>query len=509
MENQLYPFSFHDILSASPTGFLVCGSSNELLPNADPECFYANNAASGLTEISDFDGLTLKSICGEHFDFIALRENGSVNFQFNKSGIWCRIDKSVIDKEYNLYTLTDISAERNVEAQLTYLQKLSAEAEETMEFGSWIWDIQNGRYEWTEGMYKLMGYGPESLPVEKLSSATFKKNIHPDDVAFISEKLRNVLSYTDAYILEFRIIAEGGEEKYLYVRGHNSIDEVTGHNISIGTAFNVTTLREIQSELERKVSDLNKSNEDLEQFAYVASHDLQEPLRKIISFGERLESKTKDVLDQDQQVYLSRILSATRRMQKMINNLLEFSRVSSLSNVFEPTDLNDILRSTLSDLEVTIQQKHALMEIDKLPLIDANPTQMSQLFINLISNSLKFTRSETAPVISLRVTELPVSEVLKRKMPTEKNYIKITLKDNGIGFSNENASRIFTIFQRLRGRSEYEGAGIGLSVCKKVVEGHHGSIEAFGIPDQGATFEIILPVSQNQVKIYPLISNEQ
>ncbi|WP_159467207.1 ATP-binding protein [Dyadobacter sp. 3J3] len=497
MKNQLYPFSFHEILNASPTGFLVCGSDEEVMPFSDSECFYANNAASRLTGISDLEGLTLKSICGAHVDFNILRESGFFNFQFTKSGIWCRIDKSAIDEKHNLYTLTDISAERNVEAQLAHLQKLSAEAEETMEFGSWIWDIQDARYKWTEGMYKLMGYTPESLPMEKLSSATFKKNIHPDDVELISEKLKNVLSYTDAYILEFRILAEDGEEKYLYVRGHNSIDEVTGHNISIGTAFNVTTLREIQSELERKVSDLNKSNEDLEQFAYVASHDLQEPLRKITSFGERLESKTKDILNQEQKVYLSRIMSATGRMQKMINNLLEFSRVTGTLNVFEKTDLNEILRSTVSDLEVTIQQKQAVIALDKLPVIDANPSQMSQLFINLISNALKFTRPETIPVISLHVTELSVAEVLKRKMPVEKNYIKIILKDNGIGFSNDNASRIFTIFQRLRGRSEYEGAGIGLSVCKKVVESHHGNIEAFGIPDHGATFEIILPVSQN------------
>ncbi|MEO6687235.1 MAG: histidine kinase dimerization/phospho-acceptor domain-containing protein, partial [Dyadobacter sp.] len=412
MKNQLHSFSFHEILNASPTGFLVCGSNDKVMPNADCECLYANNAASRLTGISDLEGFTLKSICGEHFDFNVLKESGSLNFQFGKSGIWCRIDKSFIDENHNLYTLTDISTEKDSEAQLAYLQKLSAEAEETMEFGSWIWDTKNGRYEWTEGMYKLMGYNPESLPIEKLSSATFKKNIHPDDVGFITEKLKNVLSYTDAYILEFRIIAENGEEKYLYVRGHNSIDEITGHTISIGTAFNVTTLREIQSELEAKVSDLNKSNENLEQFAYVASHDLQEPLRKIISFGERLETKTKDILDQDQKVYLSRIMSATGRMQKMINNLLEFSRVTSSSNVFEPTDLNEILRSTLSDLEVTIQEKEAIISLDKLPVIDAKPSQMFQLFINLISNSLKFTRAEMIPVISLRVTEVPPAEVL-------------------------------------------------------------------------------------------------
>jgi signal transduction histidine kinase len=122
---------------------------------------------------------------------------------------------------------------------------------------------------------------------------------------------------------------------------------------------------------------------------------------------------------------------------------------------------------------------------------------MSQLFINLISNALKFIRPGIDPVISIKVSELNSSEILKRKLEADKKYIKIILKDNGIGFSNENASRIFTIFQRLRGRSEFEGAGIGLSVCKKVVEGHHGIIEASGVPDQGASFEIILPVSQN------------
>jgi signal transduction histidine kinase len=181
----------------------------------------------------------------------------------------------------------------------------------------------------------------------------------------------------------------------------------------------------------------------------------------------------------------------------MINNLLEFSRVASSSKVFEPTDLNDVLKSTLSDLEVTIQQNKAVIDVDELPVIEAIPTQMSQLFINLISNSLKFTRPGTDPVISLKLSDVSAVEVQRRKLNADKRYIRITVKDNGIGFSNENAAKIFTIFQRLRGRSEYEGAGIGLSVCKKVVEGHQGIIEAFGIPDEGATFEMILPVRIN------------
>ena len=445
--------------------------------------------------ITDSTDLKIKSVFGEQFQ--TSNEKAIFDFCSDKTGIWCRVAQSSIDEHHFLYTLSNISSEKEMETKLSYLHKLSIEAEETMEFGSWIWDIKNSHYEWTEGMYRLMGYKTGNLPLPKIDSSSFKKNIHPDDVEIITERLKNVLSYRDAYVLEFRIIADDGKEKYLYVRGHNTIEETTGNVYSIGTAFNVSTLREIQGELEQKVRDLNTSNADLEQFAYIASHDLQEPLRKIVSFGERLENKSKEFLDKESDLYLTRILSSTRRMQKMINNLLEFSKVTSASKTFEVTDLNEILELTLSDLEVTIQQKNATVEIDKLPVIDANPTQMSQLFINLISNSLKFTRPGVKPVIALRVDNLSHSEIQKRKLSSGKSYVKITLKDNGIGFSNDNTDRIFAIFQRLRGRSEYEGAGIGLSVCKKVVEGHSGTIEAFGIPDEGAVFEIILPINQD------------
>ena len=494
--NQMCLLSFEEVLNASNNGFIVCSMVETDLNARKARCIFSNTAAQNLLGV-DPTGLDLALAFGEYFNYGILESGGTADFQFDKTGTWCRIVKSSIDKNHCLYTLTDISSQKRLELKLLHLQKLSEEAEETMEFGSWIWDIPNDTYEWTTGMYRLMGYKPEDLPMGKLDASTFKKNIHPDDVEMITGKLKDILSYTDAYVLEYRIIAEDGQEKYLYVRGHNTMDETTGNIVSIGTAFNVSTLRQIQQELEQKVSDLNTSNADLEQFAYIASHDLQEPLRKIVSFGERLESKARDVLDEEQSLYLNRILSSTRRMQKMINNLLEFSRVTSSSKTFELTDLNEILKGTLSDLEVTIQQRKAQVIIDELPVIEANPAQLSQLFINLISNSLKFTQPGIDPVITLSVSDFPVSEVQKRKLPAERAYIRILVKDNGIGFLNENASRIFTIFQRLRGRSEYEGAGIGLSVCKKVVEGHQGLIEAFGIPDVGATFEIILPVNQN------------
>ncbi|MCE7040039.1 ATP-binding protein [Dyadobacter sp. CY312] len=250
----------------------------------------------------------------------------------------------------------------------------------------------------------------------------------------------------------------------------------------------------MQEQLENKVNDLNKSNADLEQFAYVASHDLQEPLRKIASFGERLGIKAGENLNEEQSLYLDRILNATRRMQEMVKNLLEFSKIAGTPRVFAVTDLNAILQNSLGDLELVILKKQAVIEFGNLPVIQAIPSQMSQLFVNLISNSLKFVKEGVVPRISITSVAMPADS----DMQEQREKVKLVFQDNGIGFGSESAERIFTIFQRLRGRSEYEGSGIGLSVCKKVVEMHDGSIEAFGVPDGGARFEIILPLHQDQ-----------
>ena len=327
---------------------------------------------------------------------------------------------------------------------------------------------------------------------------TFTKNTFTQTIwNCFSSQIDRIESFEDGYIFEYRIIAADGHEKFVYLRGENVTDTVSGHTISIGTVFNVSMLKLIQSELEQKVSDLNKSNSDLEQFAYVASHDLQEPLRKIVSFGERLDSKAREALNEEQHLYLDRILNATRRMQEMINNLLEFSRVSSASGNYVPTDLNEIMKSTLGDLELTLQQKGAVIELGILPVIEVIPAQISQLFLNLLSNSLKFIRQDVTPEISINAVSISAAEIARKKLLPEKEYVKIVFKDNGIGFENSSVDKMFTIFQRLRGRSEFEGAGIGLAVCKKVVERHHGTIEAFGVTGEGATFEIILPGIQN------------
>ncbi len=233
---------------------------------------------------------------------------------------------------------------------------------------------------------------------------------------------------------------------------------------------------------------LEASNRELQDFAYVASHDLQEPLRKIQAFGDRLKSKFGGVLGETGHDYLTRMGDAASRMQTLITDLLSFSRVTTKAQPFVSVDLNEIALGVLSDLEVRIEQTKGRVEVENLPTIDADALQMRQLFQNLIGNALKFQKNSQPPVIHVTGT------VHNGSTPPR---LELVFRDNGIGFDQKYAEKIFVIFQRLHGRGEYEGTGIGLAICKKIVERHGGRIEAISTPGEGATFSITLPVNQH------------
>lgn len=241
--------------------------------------------------------------------------------------------------------------------------------------------------------------------------------------------------------------------------------------------------KKAETELRVLTAKLERSNIELESFAYVSSHDLQEPLRKIQAFGERLKSRSGDNLDEKSQDYLQRMLSASNRAQLLIENLLTFSRVTTKKQPFSLVSLREIVDGVLSDLEVRIEKVGATVEIGELPTISADPPQMRQLFQNLIGNALKFSREGVPPVVTV-----------KTKIEGDRAIIEIA--DNGIGFDEQYRDRIFEVFQRLHGRTEYEGSGIGLSICRKIVERHKGTIIPYSQPDCGATFVINLPLTQ-------------
>ncbi|MEI9892796.1 MAG: CHASE3 domain-containing protein [Chthoniobacter sp.] len=264
----------------------------------------------------------------------------------------------------------------------------------------------------------------------------------------------------------------------------------------VGISADISDRKAAEAQLLRFAAQLESSNAELQNFASVASHDLQEPLRKIQAFSDRLRVKCGAMLTAQGLDYLERMQNAAQRMQVLIQDLLKLSRVTSRALPFEECNLNEIVRAVLSDLEIMIEQKNAAVEVGELPTIEADPVQMRQLFQNLISNALKFQKAGERPEV---VVEGRIYEMKERNgagAAAGPRICKIVVRDNGIGFDPKFADQIFVVFQRLHSRSEFEGTGIGLAVCRKITDRHGGSIVAKSAEGQGAAFIVTLPVTQ-------------
>jgi light-regulated signal transduction histidine kinase (bacteriophytochrome) len=254
--------------------------------------------------------------------------------------------------------------------------------------------------------------------------------------------------------------------------------------------MDITDRQQVEEQLKHYAQELERSNQALEDFAFVASHDLQEPLRKIILFGNNLRQRLQNqkgeaALDETASDYLDRMQNAAGRMQSMIQGLLELSRVNTHGASFTPVNLNQVMADVIADLEVNIQSAGGQVEIEDLPTVEADALQMRQLFQNLIGNAIKFHKPDVPPVV--HVTAVASDQKTPHPM------IAIQIEDNGIGFEQQFAAQIFQPFQRLHGRREYEGTGLGLAICQKIVERHNGMIEVQSVPEQGTKFTVHLP----------------
>jgi len=267
-----------------------------------------------------------------------------------------------------------------------------------------------------------------------------------------------------------------------------------------GVIRDISQRKRDMAELKKYAEDLRQSNFELEQFASVASHDLQEPLRKVQAFGDRLRLKYADKLGDEGQDYIERMQKSTVRMQVLINSLLTFSRISTNEQPYKPVNLNNIVKDVSDDLEIGIRENDVRLEVQHLPVIEADALQMRQLFQNLIGNAVKYRRPDTDSVIviSAHITGSHANPFGKKCS----RICHIRVSDNGIGFDDAYAHKIFGIFQRLHGRSEYEGTGVGLAICRKIVERHGGVIEASGTENHGAVFIASLPVSHAQQEVF-------
>jgi signal transduction histidine kinase/CHASE3 domain sensor protein len=359
------------------------------------------------------------------------------------------------------------------------------EAESLSNMGSWKWSEKNDDLVWSEGLYNIFGLQAD----KKISWGTFLDNVFHEDQLLVGDFLNEVKTKKSGGAIDYRLL-KNGQLRYLSltVKPHALL------NIDIlGAVVDITERKDSERKLEQFNAELKRSNEDLEQFAYVASHDLQEPLRKIRAFGDRLSVKYSDLLDEKGKDYVARMQIAAARMQTLIEDLLSFSRVSRVEVDYQWLDMNTVLKEVIEDLDAQINREGAIVHIGKMPALHGDKGQLKRLFQNLISNAIKFHHPGKVPIVDVHgkvMKELEVLDELGISLP-KADYIRISIKDNGIGFKADYVDKIFNIFQRLHGRAAYEGTGIGLAICRKIVTNHKGYITAKSIENIGSEFIVI------------------
>ena len=301
------------------------------------------------------------------------------------------------------------------------------------------------------------------------------------------ELLRTKVSvFIELYTKNHQLVAQ---EQKLIAINRSLENEVKERKISEAKA------KELNQQLLENIDHLEAANKNLDRFAFMSSHDLQEPLRKIRTFADLLHSKYKDIFEDDANHYINRIQKSAERMQLLIKDILAFSKVSSDKTAFTQTDLNVVVQDVLTEMEATVQEEQAEISIDELPSLEVNAGLMVPLFSNLIGNAIKYRKKDTHPVISIYAKQEPPQEERNNlDHPSKGKYCRIFVEDNGIGFDQKYADQIFEMFIRLHGNNEYEGTGIGLALCKQIVEHHNGYISALSKEDNGSTFIISLPV---------------
>ena len=376
---------------------------------------------------------------------------------------------------------------RDLNAQLMDQNEQFNYAEEISKMGSYTWDLASGQVEYSDNLYRIMGYQPGAVIPDK---AERFYNIHPDDEERVQKMISDTIAKKTSFNTSWRMKTTTG---YTPVQGTGRFVQQNSSSSLIGNIQDITELHSSKLQLEQKNRELESSNKDLASFNHVASHDLQEPLRKIQTFISRIEENEMEGMTGNAIEYFERIRSSANRMQTLINDLLAFSRTNKSDQPFQATDLNEVLEKAKNDLVQNIEDKHAVINAATLPIINCIPYQMEQLFINLIGNSLKYSRTNVIPEITITTSKISGAELKFEKVDKLVTYQKIVVADNGIGFEPQYAETIFILFQRLHDKLSYSGTGIGLALCKKITENHKGFITAHGTPNVGSTFEIYLP----------------
>ncbi len=375
--------------------------------------------------------------------------------------------------------------------ELKIINQTYAQAEKLAGLGNWRYSFQDKSSIYSQNFYSILGLDPKQ---HKLNLRHFLKLIHPDDRSNVIESFKNSVRHYKPFIVSYRIYTKDYKIKYIKSIG-KIIKDNKNQKYFNGINMDITEMVTNSKQLEIKNKKLELFNTDLASFNYVASHDLQAPLRKIQMFISRINEMELPNMSKQGIEYFKRINTAAAHMQVLINDLLLFSRTNTSTAEFELTNLNELLSNAKEELNLQIEEKNAQIVCESLPTIFAIPYQLQQLFINLLSNSIKFAREEEPPIIKISHHIIQKQFVLFDEDLISDTYHKITVCDNGIGFENHYAEKIFHLLFRLHDKAEYPGSGIGLAICKKIIENHFGFIEATSEPGRGTCFNIYIPTN--------------
>ena len=462
--------------------------------NEAVECLYGYTKSeillmlfSDFFSTSDFNKL-LKGIKDSHYE-IMVQQTIRHNFSKLQHNIFTKIyltDINHFGKSLKIATVLDITSQI-VDQQNSKLHndKYQFLTEDTFD-AIWDWDLKTGHLKWNESAKKMFEIQDNDV-IEQ--PGWWSANLHPEDKKRVEEKLvKNIAEKITHWHEEYRFKSGSGNYKYILDKGYLVYDNNSNPVRMVGAMQDLTRtrshevmLKSLNNSLEKRAKELAESNEELERFAYVASHDLQEPLRMVTSFLQLLEKKYKDKLDNKAKEYINYAVVGAERMKKLILDLLEYSRVNAAPVEKTDVDLIEIMDDIQFTFRELISSTHASLLYENLPVVKGNKTQLLQLFQNLIENAIKY-KSERSPVIKISFTEDLYS-------------FNFSIKDNGIGIDPRFYNKIFIIFQRLHTREQYSGTGIGLAICKKIIDKHGGKIMVSSKPGVGSTFNLTIPKS--------------
>jgi PAS domain S-box-containing protein len=432
-------------------------------------------------------------------DALAGRADYECEYRYRRNGpekvIWSR-GKVVFENGRPVKmkgTVMDVSLRHDMVKRLARSEQLHKQAQALTHLGNWSWSLFDDKVVWSDEMYHIFGLPEQS---EDMTFDRVEQFVHPDEREALRQKLRNALTTGVAEDYIVRIITPDGATKYVEGKTEVLTDEEGVPYKIAGTCQDVTEHHLLNERLKEQNRALERSNQELTAFNYIASHDLKEPVRKIKIFSNLIVDNEAEPLLPKQKETMGRIITATEHMERLIEALIVFSRTNAEQRRFEEVDLAGVVSEIELRMKDRIDESGAMITVGKLPKICAIPFQIQQLFENLIGNALKYSKPGEAPRIQIHAQQVRGSAIGDPGADMHRLYHKISLSDNGIGFEQQYASKIFEVFQRLHGKESYSGTGIGLAICKKIVENHNGFITASGQPGAGATFNIYLPADE-------------